>query len=125
MNNLKIVNDRFGHEEGDFSLKIIADALKSVLGEDSVIGRIGGDEYAFVASEAVIDSGDELGMRVNRLLSDFNRTSNKPYNISVSVGVTRTSGKVNCTLEEALSNADKMLYERKRDKDKNIIKILD
>ena len=122
MNNLKIVNDRFGHEEGDFSLKIIADALKSVLGEDSVIGRIGGDEYAFVTSEAVIDSGDELGMRVNRLLSDFNRTSNKPYNISVSVGVTRTSGKVNCTLEEALSNADKMLYERKRDKDKNIIK---
>ena len=46
MNNLKIINDRYGHDEGDYSLKTIARILVQVVGNKGVVARIGGDEYA-------------------------------------------------------------------------------
>ena len=48
MNNLKIINDRYGHEEGDFSLKLIARLLKENVSEKGIVGRIGGDDFAGV-----------------------------------------------------------------------------
>ncbi|WP_026658699.1 diguanylate cyclase domain-containing protein [Butyrivibrio sp. AC2005] len=125
MNNLKIVNDRFGHEEGDFSLKKIAEVFGTILGKDAVIGRIGGDEYAFVTTESVTGSYEILRHKVDGLLDTFNKTSDKPYNISVSIGIMRADREVDQKLEEALSYADRMLYEAKRSKDKNVIKQFD
>ena len=50
MNNLKIINDRYGHEEGDYSLHTIAEILAEIVQKeqtgDGVVARIGGDEYA-------------------------------------------------------------------------------
>ena len=125
MNNLKIVNDRFGHEEGDFSLKKIAEVLGTILGKDAVIGRIGGDEYAFVTTESVTGSYEILRHKIDGLLDTFNKTSDKPYNISVSIGIMRADRGGDQKLEEALSYADRMLYEAKRSKDKNVIKQFD
>ena len=45
MNNLKIINDRYGHEEGDFSLHLIGHILQETMGEHGIAGRIGGDEF--------------------------------------------------------------------------------
>ena len=45
MNSLKIINDRYGHDEGDFSLKTIGDILIKSVGDNGIVGRIGGDEY--------------------------------------------------------------------------------
>ncbi|WP_281086558.1 GGDEF domain-containing protein, partial [Eubacterium ruminantium] len=46
MNNLKQVNDVFGHEEGDYALRAIGRALTKALPENAVLARIGGDEFA-------------------------------------------------------------------------------
>ena len=46
MNNLKVINDQFGHEEGDFSLKTLANILKDTFGDSGIVGRFGGDEFA-------------------------------------------------------------------------------
>jgi diguanylate cyclase len=47
-NGLKMVNDVFGHEEGDKLLKHIGDIFKSICGDDGIIARVGGDEFAII-----------------------------------------------------------------------------
>ncbi|MBR3537692.1 MAG: GGDEF domain-containing protein, partial [Eubacterium sp.] len=44
MNNLKVINDRFGHDDGDFALKAISTLLTDIIGGNGTVGRIGGDE---------------------------------------------------------------------------------
>lgn len=48
MDNLKMVNDRYGHTEGDFSIRSLADCLREIFGDMAVVGRMGGDEFAAV-----------------------------------------------------------------------------
>ena len=49
MDNLKIINDEFGHDEGDYSLKIIAQALSESFRQSDLVARMGGDEVAAFA----------------------------------------------------------------------------
>lgn len=59
LDNFKIVNDSFGHHEGDQLLKAVAGRLRRALGESTMIGRFGGDEFMIlltdVADESAID----------------------------------------------------------------------
>ncbi len=121
MNNLKIINDRFGHEEGDFSLKTISHILADVIDERGIVGRIGGDEYAMIYCGLLNEK--ELNDRIKATFDAFNKHSDKPYNISVSCGFCRiSSDNRRITLEEAMSVADRDLYIAKQNKDNRIVK---
>ena len=52
MDNLKQVNDRFGHKNGDYAIKSIAQILQQSFDTDDVIGRIGGDEFCVLLRDA-------------------------------------------------------------------------
>jgi len=122
MDNLKMVNDRFGHDDGDYALKTIAEILTATLhGEHSVIGRIGGDEYVFL-----LTGGEQKAEWVKTAISNafaaFNRTSGKAYNITASTGIWVCPAGTQVTLENMLSYADAVLYEEKQGKDRNILK---
>ncbi len=124
LDSLKIINDRFGHEEGDFAIRSAASILKNVLGEDSVIGRLGGDEFA----ACILPDEAMTVKRMKELLEDgmdaYNSefTVDKEYVIHLSVGVYafKCSGAVE--IGELLSHADMLLYEQKRRK-KPILKV--
>ena len=121
MNDLKIVNDRFGHDDGDFALKKIAEVIKSGLPEDAVTGRIGGDEYAFI----IRGTESELSLYGDRMcdtLAKFNKESDKPYNVSMSVGTIFVPPGEGADLTEALAAADEKLYIAKRHKNRKIVK---
>lgn len=68
MNNLKIINDRYGHDEGDFSIKLISDLLTETAGSTGLVGRVGGDEFALVMP--ALPSGEAPRAR-KRLSSGF------------------------------------------------------
>ncbi len=121
MNNLKIVNDRFGHDDGDFALKTIAGILTEALPEGSVIARIGGDEYAFLTAGSAEDEQGCL-KKIGGMFSSFNRSSDKPYNVSISVGMCHVPEEREWNLEEALVLADEKLYVAKQSKDRKIVK---
>ncbi|MCR4616697.1 MAG: GGDEF domain-containing protein [Lachnospiraceae bacterium] len=122
MNNLKVVNDRFGHEEGDFSLKSIATIMCSVMsGGRSVVGRIGGDEFAFI-TVGYTKEADELEEKIKTGFTSFNQSTDKPYNVTASIGMYPVKGGDHISLEDALSYADEALYVAKQTKDRNILK---
>lgn len=125
MNNLKLVNDQFGHEEGDYSLRsigqILHDALQNVDGRGA-IGRIGGDEFcAYVVSDAD-DIEEQIRGQIDEITENLNNTNDKPYYVGMSVGVKHfiCSDEIDVSME--LEQADAQLYVYKQKKRKSILK---
>lgn len=120
MNNLKIINDRFGHDDGDFALKTISKLLTEIIDCKGVVGRIGGDEYAFVYYGELFE--DELSEVIRERFAAFNEASDKEYNITVSCGFFRVKPDEDISLDDAMAMADQDLYIAKQNKDNRILK---
>lgn len=120
LDDLKTVNDVHGHLEGDFSLRLTAECLQKVFGEDAVIGRTGGDEYNVILP--CRDSGDVAGYTEAKesFVREFNETGKKPYRFGVSIGMLEFRCENSYDLRAALDKADDLLYaakqKRKREK---------
>jgi len=124
LDDMKHINDAFGHQEGDRALIEIGQILKKTFRESDIVARFGGDEFAVLSLETP-DSG--TGILANRLrehLDYHNRYENRPYELSVSVGISRYDPENPVDLHDLIVNADKVMYEqknaRKREKGKNI-----
>ena len=122
MNNLKIINDRYGHEEGDFSLKLIARLLKKNVSKSGVVGRIGGDEFAGALYCKGLNSEESIKEKIYQSFDQYNKDSKKAYNITVAIGAVEVTATQNMTLEEALAKADEKWYEAKKLRKKEVAK---
>lgn len=120
MNNLKVINDRFGHDDGDFSLRTISQILTDVVAGSGTVGRIGGDEYAFIYYGKL--SEEELQKKITKQFRRMNEDSDKPYNVTVSCGFYRICPGDDISLEDAMASADEDLYRAKQYKDNRVIK---
>lgn len=111
-NNLKYVNDNFGHMEGDKFLSIIADNIKAFFGEDNSF-RQGGDEFCAIIpiNDNTSDSFPAKITEFNSLLTQKEKELNLKYPVSVSIGFAFSDGK--STLTELISKADSLMYEAK------------
>jgi diguanylate cyclase (GGDEF)-like protein/PAS domain S-box-containing protein len=113
LDNLKYINDRFGHKEGDFVLIQVARILKENYRESDIIARIGGDEFVVIP---VGSSGECIGVITSRLqeaIHRYNEEAQKGYILSVSTGVVFYDAEEPCSIDELLAMADKKMYEDK------------
>ena len=116
MDNLKLVNDGYGHSEGDFSIKSLALCLKEAFGENGIVGRIGGDEFAaFILSEKTEGIESIIGKK-RRYIEHLNRTANKPYHIDMSMGFCECVCENSYDFKEAVDKADGKLYDNKTER---------
>lgn len=130
MNNLKIINDRYGHDEGDFSIRLISDLLAETAGSTGLVGRVGGDEFALVmpvlpaeeACEHALNEEKAFVARIYQRFGQYNEKSAKVYNITVSVGTCMVEAGDALTLKEAMTLADGKLYEEKQNRVKSVAK---
>ena len=122
LDNLKIINDKMGHEEGDFAIRSTADILKDSLRASDVVARIGGDEFAALAIMDNSIKGEIIKDRIKELTQNFNATSSKDYYIGISVGYAEFSCDEAVEIEKYLDEADVNLYQDKKKKRVNIMK---
>lgn len=122
MNNLKLINDKFGHEEGDYSLRTIAQILKGALGENEIIGRFGGDEFAAFLFMEDKNYEQVLRNRIMEVTEELNAANDKPYYISMSVGITSFINDGEASMDDAMVRADVDLYLQKKHKRNKILK---
>jgi diguanylate cyclase (GGDEF)-like protein/PAS domain S-box-containing protein len=116
LDDLKHINDTFGHREGDLALIETADILKETFRKPDIIARIGGDEFVVLATETSSVSADILTNRLTGQLNAHNLKENRPYNLSLSVGIVSYNPEQPCSIDELLARADKMMYTQKRGK---------
>lgn len=122
MNNLKIINDRYGHDEGDYSIKLIADILKKTVDGRGCAGRLGGDEFACALRYEEQDEGEAVLQEIYHQFLLHNRESDKPYNVTVSAGGCMVDEENGLPLQHALTQADERLYHVKMLRSKDVAK---
>ncbi|MEG0438252.1 MAG: GGDEF domain-containing protein [Solibacillus sp.] len=111
LDNFKLVNDQFGHLEGDEVLKKIAAILQQVIGKKGAIVRFGGDEFAIVIEDA---SEQQLHKLANDILTSVRQKQQDAIweHLSISVGGT-IQGTPQETEGSIFMRSDQALYQSK------------
>lgn len=122
MDNLKQVNDMFGHKNGDFAIKSIARILTDSFNEQDIIGRIGGDEFVAFAFLDDPQRPKVIRTLISEFSKELNDTCGKPFYIDISLGISTFTCSPTLNIEEVLHNADEALYENKIKKRKSVVK---
>ncbi|MCR5282583.1 MAG: GGDEF domain-containing protein [Lachnospiraceae bacterium] len=120
MDNLKIVNDEFGHDEGDYAIKTIARVLSESFRSSDVVGRMGGDEFAAFAIVNQNHLMREIRNRIQTSMKEFNDASDKPYYVNISLGIYEFVINPDTDFEQILKEADAKLYMEKKEKKKQL-----
>lgn len=116
LDGMKAINDNFGHEEGDRALVETADILRETFRETDILARIGGDEFAILTIDSTEMTAEILIDRLQKRINAHNAQKNKPYFVSMSIGMSTCDSKAMRSLDELMSIADKKMYENKKEK---------
>lgn len=114
LDNLKPINDTYGHSEGDYAIKTVGNVLKEAIGEGNICARIGGDEFY-----AIITSSDNSIHEnfINNFYSILDRVVaglDKEYKIHASIGINTVNSNLIKKAFEHMQVADQRMYEAKK-----------
>ena len=113
MDELKLINDHYGHNEGDRALIDLSNILKKTFRESDIIARIGGDEFV-VLLESTAENDEILITRLSENIKDHHAKQTRSYKLSISVGVAQFDPENPISIDDLLSKADALMYAQKR-----------
>ncbi len=116
VDNLKQVNDNYGHSEGDRLIGAIVQAFLSSIRKTDYMFRMGGDEFIVLLPGATKNNINEMILRVTNGLGD---ACIQDVPVSFSYGFAGYNGKENITVDELIKIADEGMYEQKVAKKKH------
>jgi diguanylate cyclase (GGDEF)-like protein len=125
LDNLKEINDQFGHEEGDKTIARTANLFRSILREVDIIIilrevdiiiRMGGDEFLLIFPESSPKDLSIINERFNKNLINLNQTIKKPYKIGFSIGISCYDPDNPQSSDELIRIADEKMYKEKKNK---------
>ncbi|KJX37952.1 diguanylate cyclase [Enterobacter chengduensis] len=114
----KSINDNYGHECGDRVLASFARQVQQVVGEDGMVARMGGEEFAVVVNSGDAQRGFELAERIRATVASHPFTwRNQTLSLTVSIGL--GSGKAEAwqlteVFNKLMAEADDHLYRSKK-----------
>lgn len=114
MDNLKYINDVYGHSHGDLALQTIADAMRHACSGHEICARIGGDEFAVFGYDYSEEQAEKYTENFLQYLVDFNADSNLPYCVNASFGYTISDPSISISREQYMKASDDLLYQNKR-----------
>lgn len=114
IDDLKVINDRFGHAVGDQALVAAAGILRQTYREADIIARLGGDEFTVFPIEASSSAAPMLLERLATNLRKWNDVHQREFYLSMSTGAAILEGELSKDVQQLLSEADSQLYQQKR-----------
>ncbi|CCY89201.1 diguanylate cyclase [Mycoplasma sp. CAG:956] len=119
--DFKIINDKYGHLEGDKALIQIAYILNRAINnthKNYSLARYGGDEFVIVGN---IQNKDEVAQLINQIEEEekkYNKETNNKYNIKLSIGYALQNDN-HTSVEDLIKEADALMYAKKRKRKNN------
>jgi len=113
IDRFKLVNDRLGHQRGDDILKMVANALRTVLRKEDAIFRYGGDEFLAILHQSE-GYTPRVIQRFREAVSGID--SGSDIRLTLSIGAVLWQPGEEVSIDTALSNADALMYEDKQKK---------
>jgi len=112
--DLKPVNDRFGHATGDRLIVSIAQVVQESLRETDILARYGGDEFVVILTETAKERAVEVAERIRASVENTSFSEEgERVSSTISVGISSFSEKLQDGID-IMADADKKLYESKR-----------
>ena len=116
INDLKKINDRYGHAFGDRAIKTVAEAVKESISNDNAIGiRYGGDEFLIIAANANSRYAEKIKRDIVSRIERENSLGINPVKFSVSIGYVLTDPKSDKSVIDYVDEADMLMYEIKHE----------
>jgi diguanylate cyclase (GGDEF)-like protein len=113
LDNLKQINDQFGHQEGDKALLRTAEVFRRSFRNSDITARFGGDEFTALVIEELGQTAEAISSRLQDNMARLAST-NSHYQLSLSVGMTRYAAETPASLKKLLAEADRALYKQKQ-----------
>ena len=109
VNDLKEMNDGFGHQAGDKLLQVVSGMILNLIDKDDLLGRIGGDEFMILLPNTTKERMQQLK---NKLMAAFKSETihNQPINVAIGCGIKERSHE---SIHDVLKLADDLMYEHK------------
>ncbi len=117
LDGLKKVNDTYGHEEGDFYIKTVAEILQDYF-KDYTACRYGGDEIVIIGKCNTEDEITKTIIQTYKAVINIPKLYHKSYKTSISYGVAFKHTNENITASELISIADTRMYALKKSNNK-------
>ena len=113
LNNFKKINDEYGHDVGDQTIRQVANLLSGVSRASDTVVRFGGEEFLVMLTDTTGDSALIVAEKLRKLIESspvqFNNIS---INITISIGVSRFHSSFE-TIDDQIKFADHALYQAK------------
>jgi diguanylate cyclase (GGDEF)-like protein len=107
MDHFKVINDTYGHQQGDQVLQQLGIAIGATFREGDVCGRLGGEEFAVLLPDTPLDVGMALAAQLLARLSELHATQACVITASLGVAISECDDQ---SLQSLMNRADKALY---------------
>ena len=114
INNLKIINDKYGHEYGNKLIIGAADTITKIFNKDNTY-RIGGDEFVIIVENQTDEAIEKSLNEYNDLVKDcYLELPDMKHNIVIAYGYTKFDNSMDTCFEDVFNRADSLMYKHKR-----------
>jgi diguanylate cyclase (GGDEF)-like protein/PAS domain S-box-containing protein len=117
LDNLKLINDKYGHNVGDSYIVTISEILKTSIRENDYAVRMGGDEFMLILPSCGYEDAENIVFKkIRNNISIKNRelsAENKPA-INISYGISEYKDKLYKNIDSFISSADEKMYKNKK-----------
>jgi diguanylate cyclase (GGDEF)-like protein/PAS domain S-box-containing protein len=110
LDKLKMVNDAFGHGQGDQYIIEAAEAIRSAVRKSDVVARIGGDEFGIILPNTDESTAKKIVKKIQDTFNSRNQDRDFPFSISLGTATKKDS---NTDIEAVLKHADDDMYKNK------------
>ncbi|MDA3832825.1 MAG: diguanylate cyclase, partial [Spirochaetales bacterium] len=114
LDNMKVINDTFGHKQGDIAIRQTAELLQNTYRETDILGRLGGDEFAVLLYDV---QQHDLSLVIDRFeekLTKWNNSQHYTFSLALSIGMVTYDPSIDESLEQFLNRADQAMYAVKK-----------
>ncbi|MBP1034510.1 sensor domain-containing diguanylate cyclase [Serratia fonticola] len=116
LDKFKLINDTFGHGEGDRALIYFSELMKRVFGYFDVIARLGGDEFVALMGSRSKSEAEQGILALQRCVDEHNASQITPYQLAFSFGIVEFDPATPHSLETLLAEGDSTMYRIKKSK---------
>jgi diguanylate cyclase (GGDEF)-like protein len=114
IDHFKRVNDTYGHEMGDWVLKMVAATLASTRRDADVVARYGGEEFVIMLPETTLEAANTVAERIrSTVFANALAIGEAKLSLTISLGVSEATAS-SPSVESVLRYADRALYEAKQ-----------
>ena len=107
---LKQINDNYGHQAGDYAIRLTGSAIRKAAPKEAILARVGGDEFLAVLPRASQQVADRLIKDFQKELKLLNKQEDRAFNVEASCGAVVFRLDLYSTIEECVQKSDEAMY---------------